>query len=1141
MSLLDTDGSIDFKSSMESLVSGLIHKTNEEKRDPELDYLQVTAPNIIEFSSSPQYLNIPSIFHHVRQYQILRDFFQYRCPICNSQKPEAIDCWDKGREYLESEALLVWTPKYDDDMCPKCNTTRTEFEEDDLLYRYNQLHGIVGMRSLVLEWGMIYTNKGLLTAEEIINNIKSQRKDGHNICYELDFDVYGENGIEPASHVIFEGKKPSKILNTQLGMKMEVSPIHPMRVLTPNFTREWIESKDLEEGNYLCVKVGANLWGNNKLNSDIARILGYLIADGSINSSSLNFTTGKEEIIKECVKSAKILNINVSYRKCSDMDAYEWSTKNKSAEAKLRELGVGEWKSRTKEVPISVRQSDKDTVCEFLKAYMSCDGWCAILSSGSGHKKAQVGFDTVSEKLALHIRLLLLNMGIVTSMSETKSRKFKTNEKLDHTVYMVRINSEYLELFEKEIGFIDHEKQSMLRSCIDLVKSSRRRSNINNIPETGLFIREYLKKIDVNEGCKLDSKGNVYKGSITTKLFGKDYETVRACWKSKNKTASRELVQLVIDRTKEYGKKHCPEWLQRLENFCDESWIYLPIVSIEDGETEMADLHVPKSHSFIANGFLNHNSGKTATAAMIGCWVEHILVNIALKQPDFKLANYFGLLPKQPFEVTYIASTEVQSTDTIWAYYRSMRVDSPWFKRYVSWVKQKEKEQLTPVGMEKWEYKETTRQINNEHMGVKFNSKNSNSSGLAGRTRIASMVDELSRFKQTESSMGADEAYRVMEASLRTVRSSVENRGLIRWLGLMASISSPISVDDKGMELLYQSTNIKKMYSFHYATWEFNPDEKREYYDESFEKDPVGTERDFGAKPPLAANPLIVDIEKFESRAVDPDLKPTAAIEIIPFIDKTGQRYHKAYMSECRLLRDAARYVVFDAGRTFDSFAGACGHLEMKQLDDGNLEFVTVVDWVLRILPSNDIEVWFDSAVDIVKTQLNSQKIAQVEFDRWNSVTLIQQIRNLGVRAEQKSIKAEDYIKFVSDCHMGRVKLLPKEAEDDALDPPFKSAQAVGLYEIERLERSIDDRKILNPQKGKRRGYNSDDVAVCLVHLHKMCQDSQIMPTGAKLRSREARLKREEVGSQQYQMGSGGTVFNPSRLGGIHGNSRRRW
>jgi hypothetical protein len=542
------------------------------------------------------------------------------------------------------------------------------------------------------------------------------------------------------------------------------------------------------------------------------------------------------------------------------------------------------------------------------------------------------------------------------------------------------------------------------------------------------------------------------------------------------------------------------------------------------------------------HGIVGMRSGKTATVAMMGAYVEHRLITIALNQEDTKLSSYFGVLPNQPFEVTYIASTEVQSNDTIWAYYLTFRRDSSWFKRYVKWVKVQQKNQDTPRGMRPWEYKETTKEIENGHIGVKFNSKNSNSSGLAGRTRICSFIDELCRFKQTESSMSAEESYRVMENSLRTVRSAVLNRDLTFWLGLMASISSPISVDDKGMELLYQSTKIKQMYAFHYATWDFNPEEKREYYDEAYEKDQVGTERDFGAKPPLAANPLIMDPEKFEERAVDLNLVPTAELDIMPFTDKTGQRYLRANMTRCSLARDAPRYVVFDAGQNFDSFAGACGHLEIRQLEDNLLEYVTVVDWVLRVLPTKDMEVWFDSCVDIVDMQKDYQKIARVEFDRWNSVTLIQQIRNVGIQAEQKSLKTEQFIQFVADSIMGRVKLLPKTDGDDDLDPPFKSAPAVGLYELKRLERSIDDKKIYNPEKGKRRGWNSDDVARVLVHLHWMCQDSQVMPTGAKLRSREARLKREEVGGQTFSMGGMGTVFSSGgNMAKIGPGGKRRW
>ena len=107
----------------------------------------IQAPNIIEWSTSEKFLNQPSLFDYKRQYQTIRDLFQLRCPLCNKLDRQSIDCWDKGREYLESENLLAWSPKHHDDVCPSCNTTRREFETDGIFKRYNTFVACVGMRS----------------------------------------------------------------------------------------------------------------------------------------------------------------------------------------------------------------------------------------------------------------------------------------------------------------------------------------------------------------------------------------------------------------------------------------------------------------------------------------------------------------------------------------------------------------------------------------------------------------------------------------------------------------------------------------------------------------------------------------------------------------------------------------------------------------------------------------------------------------------------------------------------------------------------------------------------------------------------------------------------------------------------------
>ena len=97
--------------------------------------------------------------------------------------------------------------------------------------------------------------------------------------------------------------------------------------------------------------------------------------------------------------------------------------------------------------------------------------------------------------------------------------------------------------------------------------------------------------------------------------------------------------------------------------------------------------------------------------------------------------------------------------------------------------------------------------------------------------------------------------------------------------------------------------------------------------------------------------------ERFEEKAIDIALEPTAIIETIPFVDKTGQHYHKAHMAECKLIRDTPRFVAFDAGQSFDCFAGAACHLSIQQDNTGNQEFVTIFDWVFKVLPTDNTEV----------------------------------------------------------------------------------------------------------------------------------------------------------------------------------------
>lgn len=531
-------------------------------------------------------------------------------------------------------------------------------------------------------------------------------------------------------------------------------------------------------------------------------------------------------------------------------------------------------------------------------------------------------------------------------------------------------------------------------------------------------------------------------------------------------------------------------------------------------------------------------SGKSVLAGMIGTYVEHEIAIVGDMQ------KYFETMAKDPFEVSFVATTAAQAEETIYAKYRAIRGNSPWMKKYIAWVKEQEKLQITPIGMQKWEYKETDSVVSNGLLKVDFNSLNSNSAGLAGRTRVASFIDELSRFDTTDSKRSADEVVRVLNQGLKTVRGVRDKRHLRPWWGLLCAISSPIHEYDKTMTMIKETQDGKtsRRYVFHYATWEFNPKQPRETFDEEFAIDPVGAQRDYGAKPQGAETPFIDDMERFKL-AIDRDLKPNVLFTDINLEDPTGRKYVAKEVAHTQLETEHLHFICFDAGASFDTFAGASAHGEWRKMVDPETgkatnTWVTVFDWVMGIKPVTSKEsdnrrtVYFDCIVKIIEHLRRFTRISQVCFDRWNSEKLIQDIRQHGVPTENYSIKTEDFMSFLRCCYEGKVHLLPPRP-DEPYDVKLKNDEEKAIYELRRLERSPDLRRIYNPKKGKVHGLDSDDLAQVVVGVHRMVQSSMVHVTDST--SHKEVLKREQVEGNRY--------YAP-HLGGMGGGriaKGRRW
>jgi len=593
-------------------------------------------------------------------------------------------------------------------------------------------------------------------------------------------------------------------------------------------------------------------------------------------------------------------------------------------------------------------------------------------------------------------------------------------------------------------------------------------------------------------------------------------------------------------------------------------------------------------------------SGKSFTGAHIGGYFEHFLITRGVDSRG-ALQRLLKQERSEWFEVTFAASTATQAAQTIYAKYREMRNNSPWIRKYMEWVRAEEKKQIGNA-VDKWKYRINDDAILDGYLMCRFNRIASDSAGIAGKTRIMASIDEWARLVDTEGTRSAQELYRVLNQSLKTVRASQELNHLPSFLGLMINVTSPLAQDDPAMQTYYKAEagELKKTYGWKGATWEFNPHMPRHLFDEEYVKDPIAAERDFGASPPNADMPYVDDPLRFW-KSIDWEREPIATFAETYLNDATGKQYVGIDLDRCQLDQVNTYYIFGDAGLSWDSFALVCAHPEWISAEDleeegdedengdrklskigtgrgriepvtpfdvvlaedmgtylgsgmavaadapmiissqqeqrrmmrafsampsGNIPYdhrgemmATVIDFAVRIVPTNERDIWFNSVVNVIEQLRKKIRIASIAFDRWNSESTIQQIRTMGIMATKVTLKPEHFMGFLRMTYNGRVSLLAPRT-DDMVGLSDKGSLVVGtpqeqmegrsvaLVELLKLSRTPDLRKFHNPNKGKMRGRDSDDLARCYIGVHQLVQNS-IVDELAETKKRRAVRKRQ--------------------------------
>ena len=471
------------------------------------------------------------------------------------------------------------------------------------------------MRYCITGDSLILTEKGIIPIKKISD--KKEKK--------VNFKIQSYDGKKNnASKFFNSGKHLTKRIFTSSGYELEGSYNHPVMTwkLTENFKPEisWKLLENIEKGDIVLINRNHNLFSKksvdlkkyfpkkgfrndfdlpSKMDNELAFLLGALVSEGSFHKNQILFNN-KDKVFYEKVKSiiiSKFKGVQIYERKikgnCGELSIYE-----QKIVSFLKNIGLNNVKSKDKEIPFSVLISTKENLRNFLIALFEGDGSVQkIKDKRHNGQSIQLTYDSKSEKLISQLKIVLLNYGIVSNLPYIDKRS---------GCFRLFISSHTnLKKFADEIGFFSDRKNNVL-SHIEKINSKRLSKN-DFIP----FLNDYLR--------------NKYKKEFISKNNFDRYNSL-----SKNYS----LLVKILDKK----DKEMIDWILQ-NNFYFDQVVKIDYSKIKK---EVYSIKVnSECHSFIANGFVNHNT----EARMMPIAME-LIQDLEKETVDFS-PNYDGSL-KEP-------------------------------------------------------------------------------------------------------------------------------------------------------------------------------------------------------------------------------------------------------------------------------------------------------------------------------------------------------------------------------------------------------------------------------------------------------------------------------------------------------------
>jgi replicative DNA helicase len=404
------------------------------------------------------------------------------------------------------------------------------------------------------------------------------------------------------------GVKPVLRMTTRLGRWTEATANHPVLTSTG-----WRELGEVRPGARVAVprRLPRPSSPANLPDGEVV-LLGALIADGSIGGRTPAYCYGSASGVVGAVEKAAE-SFGVSFQPPRDqakgssyLSAGRGSQVN-PVTAMLKRHGLMGLRSEHKFVPDAVFGLGDEQIARFLGVMYACDGhvYCS-------ERLAQVGYTTISERLAHDVQHLLLRLGIVAAIRTLKRPVYDGTGKVAREIRIT--GQESLRRFCELIQVPG--KEAAQTRVLARLEASPASTNVDTLPA------EIWEDVLHGKGAR--------SWAAISELSGRPRNHN---WHVGKRAPSRGLVAELAEATASPA----------LEELCSSDIWWDEVVSVEQaGEEETYDLDVPGLRNFVADDVIVHNSALVANIAEnVAVKKKQAVAFFSLEMSEVELAQRF--------------------------------------------------------------------------------------------------------------------------------------------------------------------------------------------------------------------------------------------------------------------------------------------------------------------------------------------------------------------------------------------------------------------------------------------------------------------------------------------------------------------